>query len=443
MIKLPITIPEKMLPCCFMNVLIIGSGAREHALAWKVAQSNQVEKIWVAPGNAGTTLENKVNNIFIHSNINTLIDFAQKNKIGLTIVGSEVPLADGIVDQFHRENLAIFGPTQAAAQLETSKSFCKAFLSRYGIPTANFVTFKNQNDALAYLSHQSHQSFPIVIKVNGLAAGKGVFIAQSLTEARDAVISIMEEKQFGMAGQEIVVEEFLSGEELSFIAMIDSEHILPLASSQDHKRLLNGDRGPNTGGMGAYSPVPWLSDILQEKVMTKIMYPTIAGLKSEGITYVGFLYAGLIITPENEPKVLEFNVRLGDPETQPLMMRLRSDLIELILAALSGKLNQVNSIWDPQAALTVVMTTGGYPVTYERGSIIEGLSHPLTSDVKIFHAGTQKSNDVVVTDGGRVLSVTALGTNLHDAQRKAYQVVDQIRWPNCYYRNDIGYHAIS
>ena len=428
-----------------MNVLIIGNGGREHALAWKVAQSALVEKIWVAPGNAGTALENKVNNIPIHSDINTLIDFVQKNKIDLTIVGPEVPLAGGIVDQFHRKDLVIFGPTQAAARLETSKSFCKAFLSRHNIPNASFVTFKNQNDALAYLSCQSQQSFPIVIKASGLAAGKGVFIAQSLTEARDSVISIMEKKQFGTAGQEIVVEKFLSGEELSFIAIVDGEHILPLASVQDHKRLLNGDRGPNTGGMGAYSPVSrLLPGTLQEKIMAKIMYPTISGLKAEGITYVGFLYAGLMITPDNEPKVLEFNVRLGDPETQPLIMRLHSDLMELILAALSGKLNQINSImWDPRSALAVVMTAGGYPMTYNRGDIIEGLNHPLTSDIKIFHAGTQKNNDAIVTSGGRVLSVTALGTNLHDAQSKAYQIVNQISWPNCHYRDDIGYRAIS
>ena len=427
-----------------MNVLIIGSGGREHALAWKVAQSTLVEKIWVAPGNAGTALENKVNNIPIHSDIDTLIDFVRKNKIGLTIVGPELPLADGIIDQFHQKDLAIFGPTQVAAQLETSKSFCKAFLSRHDIPTANFVTFRNQNDALVYLSRQSHQFFPIVIKASGLSAGKGVFIAQSLTEARDSVIAIMEKKQFGMAGKEIVIEKFLSGEELSFIAMVDGEHILPLAGAQDHKRLLNRDRGPNTGGMGAYSPVPrLLSGTLQKKIMAKIMYPTISGLKAEGIAYIGFLYAGLMITPDNEPKVLEFNVRLGDPETQPLIMRLRSDLIELILAALSGKLNQVNSMWDPRAALAVVMTAGGYPMTYNRGDIIEGLNHPLTSDVKIFHAGTQKNNDVIVTNGGRVLSVTALGINLYDAQRKAYQIVNQISWPNCHYRDDIGYRAIS
>lgn len=427
-----------------MNVLIIGSGGREHALAWKVAQSTLVEKIWVAPGNAGTALENKVNNISIHSNINTLIDFVRKNKIDLTIVGSELPLAGGIVDQFHQEDLAIFGPTQAASQLETSKSFCKAFLSRHNIPTANFVAFKNQNDALAYLSSQSHQSFPIVIKASGLAAGKGVFIAQSLQEAQDSVISIMEKKQFGRAGEEIVIEKFLSGEELSFIAMVDGKHILPLAGAQDHKRLLNKDRGPNTGGMGAYSPIPrLLSGTLQKKIMAEIMYPTISGLKAEGITYVGFLYAGLMISPDNEPKVLEFNVRLGDPETQPLIMRLHSDLIELILAALSGKLNQVNNImWDPRAALAVVMTAGGYPMIYNRGDIIEGLNHPLTSDVKIFHAGTKNNNDVIVTSGGRVLSVTALGINLHDAQRKAYQVVNQISWPHCHYRDDIGYRAI-
>ena len=425
-----------------MNVLIVGSGGREHALAWKVAQSTYIERIWVTPGNAGTELENKVQNISINvSNIRALIDFAQKNKVDLTIVGSEVPLAAGIVDQFHYENLLIFGPTQKAAQLEASKSFCKKFLNRHNIPTANFVTFKKLNNALAYLSGQH---FPIVIKANSLMAGKGVFIAQSLIEARDIVISIMTERKFSTTEQEIVIEEFLYGKELSFIAIVGDGHILPLASSLDHKRLFNEDQGPNTGGMGAYSPVSWLSNALQKKIMDKIMHPTISNLKAEGITYWGFLYAGLMITPDNEPKVLEFNVRLGDPETQPLMMRLRSDLIELILTALSGKLNRVNSIiWDQQAALTVVMTSGGYPKDYKRGDIINGLDYPLISDVKIFHGGTRKNNNVIVTNGGRVLSITALGTNLLDAQRKAYHVVSQISWPDCYYRDDIGYRAIT
>lgn len=426
-----------MLLCYPMDILIVGSGGREHALAWKTAQSAQVEKIWVAPGNVGTALENKVQNVAIGvSNIQKLVDFAQKKKIDLTIVGPEVPIANGIVDRFHKENLIIFGPTQAAAQLETSKSFCKAFLNRHNIPTAKFVTFKKQNDALAYLSKQS---FPIVIKASGLSAGKGVFIAQSLTEARNTVISMMEEKKFSTAGQEIVVEEFLYGKELSFITMVDGKHILPLAGLQDYKQLFNGGQGPNTGGMGAYSPVPWLSNILQERTMTKIMYPAIAGLKAEGITYLGFLYAGLMITTDNEPKVLEFNVRLGDPETQSLMMRLRSDLIELILTALSGKLNQANSILDQRVAVTVVMTSRNYPENYKTGDIIEGLDHPLTSDVKIFHAGTRKNNNIIVTEGGRVLSITALGNNLRNARKKAYKVVDQISWPNCHYRDDIGY----
>ena len=425
-----------------MNVLIVGGGGREHALAWKVAQSIQVEKIWVAPGNAGTVLESKVQNISINvSNIHALIDFVQKNKIDLTIVGPEAPLAAGIVDQFHQKNLTIFGPTQAAAQLETSKSFCKAFLNRHNIPTANFITFKKQHDVLKYLSDQS---FPIVIKASGLMAGKGVFIAQSLTEARGAVVSMMKNKQFTTAGQEIIVEEFLYGKELSFIAMVDGEHIVPLDGSQDYKRLFNEDQGPNTGGMGAYSPVPWLSNTLREKAMTTIMYPTVSGLKTEGITYWGFLYAGLIVTPNNELKVLEFNVRLGDPETQSLMMRLCSDLIELILDALSGNLNRVNNIiWDQRAALTVVMTSGGYPKNYKNGDMINGLDHPSISDVKIFHAGTRKSNNIIITDGGRVLSITALGTDLRDARRKAYQVVSQISWPNCHYRDDIGYRFVT
>ncbi|AJC50469.1 phosphoribosylamine--glycine ligase [Coxiella endosymbiont of Amblyomma americanum] len=420
-----------------MHVLIIGNGGREHALAWKVAQSARIKKIWVVPGNAGTAIENKVQNVSIDTaDIHSLVNFAQKNKIDFTIVGPEVPLAYGIVDQFHKKRLSIFGPTQTAARLETSKNFCKEFLNRYNIPTADSISFTEKKNALLYLSNQS---FPIVIKANGLAAGKGVFIAQSFIEAKNIVISMLEEKKLGVAGQEIVVEDFLYGEELSFTVIISGKHFLPLASSQDYKRLLCGNRGPNTGGMGAYSPVSRLSNTLQEKIITDIIRPTITGLETEGIGYKGFLYIGLMITPNGVPKVLEFNVRLGDPETQVLMMRLQSDLTELILSALSDNLNQINIIWDQRVALTVVMASKGYPGNYKKGDIIKGLRHIfLPTDIKIFHANTMKNNNLIVTNGGRVLSITALGFSVQEAQKKVYRIVSQISWPNCYYRDDIG-----
>lgn len=425
-----------------MNILIIGNGGREHALAWKLAQSSRVKKIWVAPGNAGIAFESKTQNITINvTDIEALIVFAKKNDIDLTLVGPEAPLSVGIVDRFYQENLNIFGPTQAAAQLETSKSFCKSFMQRYHIPTARFTTFKNKDAALMYVKQQS---FPLVIKASGLANGKGVVIAESLNKAKETIITMMEKKQFGTAGQEIVIEEFLTGEELSFITMVDGENILPLVGSQDYKRRDDEDRGPNTGGMGAYSPVPCLSAALEEKIMTKVMRPTIEGLKLSGIRYIGFLYAGIMITKDNEPKVLEFNVRLGDPETQPLMMRLRSDLSELILSAIFGKLDCIQSVWDSRAALTVVMTAGGYPSYYKKGDIIEGFNQSSSyTDVKIFHAGTRKNKHTIITNGGRVLSVTALGNDLREAQKKAYQTVKQLNWRNCYYRRDIGGAPLS
>lgn len=423
-----------------VNILIVGNGGREHALAWKLARSSHVKKIWVAPGNAGTAFENKTQNININvTDIEALIVFAKNNGIDLTLIGPEAPLGMGIVDRFYQENLNIFGPTQAAAQLETSKSFCKSFMQNHHIPTARFATFKNKDAALMYIKQQS---FPIVIKASGLVAGKGVVVAESLNEAKETIIAMMEKKRFGTAGQEIVIEEFLTGEELSFIAVVDGEHILPLASSQDYKRRDDDDRGPNTGGMGAYSPVPLLSEPLEAKIMTTIMRPTISGLKLQGINYIGFLYAGVMITKDNEPKVLEFNVRLGDPETQPLMMRLRSDLSKLILSAIFSKLDRTKSVWDSRAALTVVMTAGGYPNHYRKGDIIEGLNQSSNIDVKIFHAGTRKNKQAIVTDGGRVLSITALGNDLREAQKKAYQTAKQINWLNCHYRMDIGYRAI-
>ena len=420
-----------------MNILIIGSGSREHALTWKTAQSPYVEKIWVAPGNVGTAKELKTKNVAIEiTNLKKLVTFAKEKKIDLTIVGSEIPLAANVVHYFHQEDLCIFGPEKIAAQLETSKSFCKTFMQRYNIPTAHFKIFKNRNQALNYLEYQS---FPIVIKANGLAAGKGVIIAKSLREAKKIVLAMMEKKQFGHAGEEIIIEEFLTGTEISFITILDGKCILPLAESQDYKRRDDGDRGPNTGGMGAYSPVSYFSKDLQEKITTTIVRPTVIGLKSEGIFYTGFLYAGLMITPDNEPKVLEFNVRLGDPETQSLMMRLRSDLIKLILSALSGKLNQTKNVWDPRAALTVVLAARGYPTRYQKGAIVQGLNRLYLPDVKVFHAGTREVSGNVVTNGGRVLSITALGKDLQEARQKAYQAVKLITWPDCYYRKDIGY----
>ena len=419
-----------------MNILIIGSGGREHALTWRATKSPYVENIWVAPGNAGTAQELKTKNIDIDIiDLRKLAIFAKEKKIDLTIVGPEISLEADIVHYFHRENLHIFGPKKAAAQLETSKSFCKMFMQRHSIPTAHFKICKNKDQAFNYLEHQS---FPIVIKANGLAAGKGVVIAQSLQEAKETVLAMMEKKRFGHAGEEIIIEEFLTGEEVSFITMIDGEHILPLAGSQDYKRRDDGNHGPNTGGMGAYSPSPHFSKELQEKVIDRIIHPTITGLKSEGISYTGFLYAGLMITPDDEPKVLEFNVRLGDPETQVLMMRLHSDLIALVLSAISGTLNQTKIIWDPRAALSVVLVASGYPTRYKKGDIIQGLNKLFLPGVKVFHSGTREVNGNIVTDGGRVLSVTALGKDLYEAKQKVYQAAQLITWPNCYYRSDIG-----
>ncbi len=423
-----------------MRVLIIGNGGREHAIAWKVAQSPQVKHIWVAPGNAGTAQEPKTQNIPIHpTDLKALLTFAQQKTIDLTIVGPEASLAEGIVDVFQHEGLAVFGPTKKSAELETSKAFCKAFLNRYRIPTARYATFTNKTDALNYLEKQS---IPVVIKASGLASGKGVVIAQTKEKAETAIINMLEKKQFGDAGREIVIEEFLEGEELSFIVLLDGKNVLPLASAQDHKRRDDGDHGPNTGGMGAYSPVPRMTTALHEKIMEQVIEPTVAGLYKENLSYTGFLYAGLMITNHNEPKVLEFNVRLGDPETQPLMMRLRSDLVSLIQAALRGDLDRVTVDWDPRAALAVVLASKGYPDDYRRGEIITGLDQIHDPDVKVFHAGTQQRDQHIVTDGGRVLAVTALGPTLKDAQTKSYTAIQSIHWPSRYYRRDIGNRAL-
>lgn len=424
-----------------MNILIIGNGGREHAIAWQVAQAPTVDKVWVAPGNAGTATEFKTHNVAISpTDTEALVRFAHDNNIDLTIVGPEAPLAAGVVDAFIKHGLKCFGPTQKAAQLEASKAYCKHFLREHHIPTAQYAVFQDKNDALEYIKTQS---FPVVIKASGLAAGKGVIIANDKEEAQAAILSMLEGNAFGNAGHEIVIEEFLTGEELSFIVMADGEHILPLATSQDHKRRDNADQGPNTGGMGAYSPVPRMDEALNTKIMREVIEPTITALRLHGSPYTGFLYAGLMISPKGEPKVLEFNCRLGDPETQPLMMRLKSNLTELCMAALAGQLNQVSVKWDPRPALAVVIASGGYPDAYHKGDIISGLEESNDPDIKVFHAGTALKDQSVVTNGGRVLAVTALGDNLLEAQEKAYQRARLIHWPNCFYRTDIGYRAIE
>jgi len=423
-----------------MNILIIGSGGREHALAWKVAQSDKVQRVFVAPGNGGTQTEPKVENIDINvSDFPALIEFAQTQAVVLTIVGPEIPLVEGIVDVFQAAGLACFGPSQGAAQLEASKSFTKDFLARHHIPSAAYATFIETEPAIEYLQTQT---MPIVIKADGLAAGKGVVIAETLTQAIHTVEDMLSGNAFGDAGCKVVIEAFLVGEEASFIVMSDGQHILPLATSQDHKARDDGDKGPNTGGMGAYSPAPIVTDALHAWVMQNIIRPTVDGMAAEGNTYVGFLYAGLMITAQG-PKVLEYNCRFGDPETQPIMMRLASDLSELCLAALSGGLDKAEVQWHAQTALGVVMAAGGYPSAYRQGDVIDGLDHVKATNVKVFHAGTAVNADNVVTTGGRVLCVCAMADSLQDAQQKAYQHVQGIHWPDAYYRSDIGYKGID
>jgi phosphoribosylamine--glycine ligase len=424
-----------------MKVLIIGGGGREHALAWKCTQSTNVDTVYVAPGNAGTGLEPQITNIAISAeDIDALVDFANTQAIDLTIVGPEAPLVAGIVDRFQASGLRCFGPSKAAAQLEGSKSFTKDFLARQRIPTAAYQTFTDAEAAIQYIQQVGA---PIVVKADGLAAGKGVIIAQSEQQAIDAVKDMLQGNAFGDAGHRVVVEEFLTGEEASFIVMVDGEHILPLASSQDHKARDDGDLGPNTGGMGAYSPAPVVTPEIHQRAMDEVIIPTVRGLAAEGIPYTGFLYAGLMISPDGTPKVLEYNCRFGDPETQPIMMRLKSDLAALCDAAIDGKLDTVQAEWDPRVSLGVVMAAGGYPFDYRKGDIISGLPAGEQSDVKVFHAGTKESNGRVVTAGGRVLCVVALGDSVSQAQAKAYQTVHNIQWQNVYYRTDIGYRAIA
>ncbi|EFE96703.1 phosphoribosylamine--glycine ligase [Serratia odorifera] len=424
-----------------MNILIIGNGGREHALAWKAAQSPLAEKVYVAPGNAGTALEANLENVAISAtDIPALLAFAQDNDIGLTIVGPEAPLVIGVVDAFQAAGLKIFGPTQAAAQLEGSKAFTKDFLARHRIPSAEYQNFTEVEPALAYVRSKGA---PIVIKADGLAAGKGVIVAMTLQEAEAAVQDMLAGNAFGNAGHRIVVEEFLDGEEASFIVMVDGEHVVPMATSQDHKRVGDGDSGPNTGGMGAYSPAPVVTDQIHQRVMEQVIWPTVRGMAAEGNTYVGFLYAGLMISADGQPKVIEFNCRFGDPETQPIMLRLRSDLVELCLAGAEGKLDQKTSEWDDRPALGVVLAAGGYPADYRTGDVIQGLPQQASADGKVFHAGTQMAGDEVVTSGGRVLCVTALGATVAQAQQRAYQLAEGIQWPGSFCRKDIGYRAIA
>lgn len=424
-----------------MNILIIGSGGREHALAWKAAQSPQVETVFVAPGNAGTALENKLQNINIDIlDFPALADFAQNNQVGLTIVGPEVPLVAGIVDYFNERRLPCFGPTKGAAQLEGSKAFTKDFLARHQIPTGDYQNFTQVEPALAYLRAKGA---PIVVKADGLAAGKGVIVAETLEQAEAAVRDMLSGNAFGDAGCRVVIEEFLAGEEASFIVMVDGKNILPMATSQDHKRVGNGDTGPNTGGMGAYSPAPVVTQAVHDRVMTDIIRPTVEGMAAEGNTYTGFLYAGLMIDAAGTPKIIEYNCRFGDPETQPIMLRLQSDLVELCLAALKGDLDKVTADWDPRASIGVVLAAGGYPDAYTKGDIISGLPNEDVAGEKVFHAGTSIKDGHAVTNGGRVLCATALGNNVSEAQKRAYTLTQKIEWPGVFYRTDIGYRAIA
>jgi phosphoribosylamine--glycine ligase len=421
-----------------MKILVVGSGGREHALAWRLAQGRKVQKVYVAPGNAGTALEEGVENVALTA-IPELIEFVKREDIYMTVVGPEAPLAAGIVDAFRAEKLKIFGPTKAAAQLESSKDFAKRFMTRHNIPTAFFETFSDIGSAKAYV--EKHGA-PIVIKADGLAAGKGVVVAMSKDEAFAAIDMMLSDNKLGDAGARVVIEEFLEGEEASFIVMVDGKNVLPMATSQDHKRLLDGDNGPNTGGMGAYSPAPVVTPTIHARVLREVIQPVVRGMESEGVTYTGFLYAGLMIAPDGGIKVLEFNCRMGDPETQPIMMRLKSDFAVIVEHAINGTLDKVEAEWDKQTALGVVMAAANYPDTPRKGDAISGLPK-VTEDAHVFHAGTTMQDGQVVTSGGRVLCVTALGTMLKMAQKRAYEVADGIRFEGSQMRRDIGWRAIN
>lgn len=424
-----------------MKILIVGSGGREHALAWKASQSPRVKTVYVAPGNAGTALEDKLTNIDLSvEDIAGLLNFAQQENIGLTIIGPEVPLVAGIVDAFQAAGLNCFGPSAKAAQLEGSKKFCKDFMARHNIPTAEYQTFTDQKAAIDYIQQKGA---PIVVKADGLAAGKGVIVAQTENEAIAAVEDMLSGNSFGVAGSRVVIEEFLTGEEASFIVIADGKQALPMASSQDHKARDNGDKGPNTGGMGAYSPAPIVTDEIHQRVMDEVINPTLKGMADDGMPYTGFLYAGLMIKPNGELKVLEYNCRFGDPETQPIMMRLKSDLVTLCAAALTQDLANITTEWDKRSALGVVLAAGGYPDSYAKGDVISGLPELENNDSKVFHAGTRLINEEVVTAGGRVLCACALGDNIKQAQENAYQLTEKISWDKVYYRTDIGFKALK
>lgn len=424
-----------------MKVLVIGGGGREHALAWKLIQSPKCSQVFVAPGNPGSANEAGVDNVAIAADdISGLVTFAQDNDIELTVVGPEVPLVMGVVDAFEQAGLRCFGPSQEAAQLEASKSFTKDFLARHNIPSSDYQVFTEVEPALAYIKQQGA---PIVVKADGLAAGKGVIVALTEQQAIDAVQDMLSGNAFGEAGHRVVIEDFMTGEEASFIVMVDGKNILPLATSQDHKARDNGDQGPNTGGMGAYSPAPVVTSEVYDRIMSEVIEPTVKGMADDGRPYTGFLYAGLMIDDKGAPRVVEYNCRFGDPETQPILMRLQSDLLSLCEAALDGQLDKVDVQWDPRAAVGVVLAAGGYPDAYQKGDVISGLESADTDDAKVFHAGTSMKDGEVVTAGGRVLCATALGNTVAQAQDKAYKTIENINWQDMFYRTDIAYRAIA
>lgn len=424
-----------------MNVLVIGSGGREHALAWKAAQNPNVETVYVAPGNAGTASEAGLENVNIDVlEFEKLANFAKDNNCGLTIVGPEAPLVDGVVDYFAEQGLRAFGPSKGAAQLEGSKAFTKDFLARHKIPTAEYQNFTEVEPALAYLKEKGA---PIVVKADGLAAGKGVIVAETLEQAEEAVKDMLSGNAFGEAGCRVVIEEFLDGEEASFIVMVDGKNVVPMATSQDHKRVGDGDTGPNTGGMGAYSPAPVVTPDIHKRIMDEVIYPTVNGMAAEGNDYTGFLYAGLMIDASGTPKVIEYNCRFGDPETQPIMLRMKSDMVELCEAAIDGKLAGVETDWEEQCSVGVVLAAGGYPGSYKKGDVITGLPTSETAGEKVFHAGTKLVDAQITTNGGRVLCATALGNSVTEAQQRAYALAKQIDWEGAFFRNDIAYRAIA
>jgi phosphoribosylamine--glycine ligase len=421
-----------------MKILVIGNGGREHALAWKLASSDRVQLVYVAPGNGGTAADKRLRNVPI-TDLEALADFAQSEGIALTVVGPEAPVAAGAVDLFRSRGLRIFGPTQAAGQLESSKDFAKAFMQRHGIPTAEYKTFSSAIEARNYVNKRGA---PIVVKADGLAAGKGVVVAQTVAEAHAAIEHMLVDNRLGSSGARVVIEDFLVGEEASFIVMSDGKHVLALATSQDHKRLQDGDQGPNTGGMGAYSPAPIVTPELHARVLREIIMPTINGMAADGITYTGFLYAGLMIAPDGTPKTLEFNCRMGDPETQPIMLRMKTDLVDLLEHAIDGKLDRIDVSWDRRTALGVVLAAAGYPDAPRKGDVIEALPAD-TDDCVTFHAGTTIKDGQLITSGGRVLCVTALGDTVRAAQKRAYDAVEQVRCAGLQYRKDIGFRAIK